>query len=165
MCLGKAMGGGVMPIGAVLGTEAVLGTFDDVSTGSTWAWLPAACAVALKSLDVFADEGVLENVRVLHEVAVEVLGPLVDRYEQVGDVRVQGCFIGLELVTDKASQGRAADLQDALADAILRRGILVDSSTTTINIQPSLVMDPDSLRSALAIVCDAVDEVVGGASR
>jgi 4-aminobutyrate aminotransferase-like enzyme len=165
MCLGKAMGGGVMPIGAVLGTEAVLGTFDDVSTGSTWAWLPAACAVALRTLDILEREAVLDNVRALHDVAVEVLVPLVERYEQVGDVRVQGCFIGVELVVDKASQGRAADLQEALAAAVLARGVLVDSSTTTLNIQPSLVMEPAALRAALALVCDAVDEVLGGESR
>ena len=120
MCLGKAMGGGVMPIGAVLGSERVAGTFDDVSTGSTWAWLPASVAVALRSLDVFEAEGVLANVQALHDVAVEVLAPLVERYEQVGDVRVQGCFVGIELVSDKASQGRAPDLQDALAGALLR---------------------------------------------
>lgn len=161
MCLGKAMGGGVMPIGAVLGSEAVLGTFDDVSTGSTWAWLPAACAVALRTLDVIEQEAVLDNVRALHEVAVEVLVPLVDRYEQVGDVRVQGCFIGIELVTDKVTQGRAPDLQEALAAALLARGVLTDSSTSTLNVQPSLVMDPAALRAALALVCDAVDEVVG----
>ena len=41
MCLGKALGGGAMPIGALLGTERVLGEIDDVPTGSTWAWLPA----------------------------------------------------------------------------------------------------------------------------
>jgi 4-aminobutyrate aminotransferase-like enzyme len=143
----------------------VLGTFDDVSTGSTWAWLPAAVAVALRSIDVFEREAVLENVRALHDVAVEVLVPLVDRYEQVGDVRVQGCFIGIELVTDKESQGRAPDRQDALVDAILARGVLVDSSTTTLNVQPSLVMDPAALRSALTLVCDAVDEVLNGAGR
>ena len=165
MCLGKAMGGGVMPIGAVLGSDAVLNTFDDVSTGSTWAWLPAACAVAMRSLDVFEQEGVLENVRALHDVAVEVLAPLTDRYEQVGDVRVQGCFIGIELVADKASQNRAADLQEALAAAILARGILVDSSTTTLNVQPSLVMDPAALHPALGLICDAVDEVLGGSAR
>jgi 4-aminobutyrate aminotransferase-like enzyme len=162
MCLGKAMGGGVMPIGAVLGTEEVLGTFDDVSTGSTWAWLPAAVAVALRSLDVFEEEGVLDNVRALQQVSEEILSPLVDRYESIGDVRVQGCFVGVELVTDKASQRRAPDLQEALAAAILGRGVLVDSSTTTLNIQPSLVMDPESLRVALGLVCDAVDEVLGG---
>lgn len=161
MCLGKAMGGGVMPIGAVLGTEAVLGTFDDVSTGSTWAWLPAACAVALRSLEVFETEGVLDNVRALHEVSEEVLVPLVDLYESIGDVRVQGCFVGIELVSDKSSLNRAADLQEALGAAIIRRGVLVDSSTTTLNIQPSLVMDPASLRAALALVCEAVDEVLG----
>jgi 4-aminobutyrate aminotransferase-like enzyme len=161
MCLGKAMGGGVMPIGAVLGTEAVLGTFDDVSTGSTWAWLPAACAVALRSLEVFETEGVLDNVRALHEVSEEVLVPLVDLYESIGDVRVQGCFVGIELVSDKSSLNRAADLQEALCTAIIRRGVLVDSSTTTLNIQPSLVMDPASLRAALALVCEAVDEVLG----
>jgi 4-aminobutyrate aminotransferase-like enzyme len=162
MCLGKAMGGGVMPIGAVLGTDEVLGTFDDVSTGSTWAWLPAAVAVALRSLDVFEEEGVLDNVRALHQVSEELLCPLVDRYESVGDVRVQGCFVGIELVTDKASQRRAPDLQEALAAAVLSRGVLVDSSTTTLNIQPSLVMDPASLRAALGLVLEAVDEVLGG---
>ena len=161
MCLGKAMGGGVIPIGAVLGSEACAGTFDDVSTGSTWAWLPASVAVALRSLDIFEAEGVLANVRALHEVAVELLVPLVERYEQVGDVRVQGCFVGIELVSDKASQGRAPHLQDALAGALLARGILADSSTASLNIQPSLVMDPASLRSALELVCDAVAEVLG----
>jgi 4-aminobutyrate aminotransferase-like enzyme len=161
MCLGKAMGGGVMPIGAVLGSDAVLDSFDDVSTGSTWAWLPAACAVALRSLEVFEEDEVLANVRALEDVCLEVLTPLVDRYEQVGDVRVQGCFTGIELVSDRTSLHRAADLQEALARAILNRGVLVDSSTTTLNIQPSLVMSPTALRAALAFVCDAVDEVLG----
>lgn len=161
MCLGKAMGGGVMPIGAVLGSEAVLGTFDDVSTGSTWAWLPAACAVALRTLDIFEAEGVLENVRRLHDVAREVLDPLVGLYEPVGDVRVQGCFIGIELVTDKSSKGRDPELQSRVSAAILARGVLVDSSTATINIQPSLVMEASSLRSALGLVRAAIDDVLG----
>ena len=67
ICLGKALGGGVMPIGALLGTERALGAFDDVPTGSTWAWLPGACAAALATLDLFAAEPVLENVRELGE--------------------------------------------------------------------------------------------------
>ena len=53
MCLGKGIGGGVMPLGAVLGSERAMGGYDDVPTGSTWAWLPAACAAALATLDVF----------------------------------------------------------------------------------------------------------------
>ena len=71
MCLGKALGGGAMPIGALLGTERVLGEIDDVPTGSTWAWLPGACAAAIATLDVFASEPVLENVAALEVVATK----------------------------------------------------------------------------------------------
>ena len=160
MCLGKAMGGGVMPIGAVLGTEKVMGAFDDLSTGSTWSWLPGSCAAALATLDIFANEAVLDNVRSLHAIGDELLTPLVDRYERVGDVRVQGCFMAIELVTDKATKGRAPELQQRLAEAVLQRGVLVDSSSTSLNIQPSLVMPPDDLREALRLVLDAVHEVM-----
>ena len=54
-----------MPIGAVLGSERALGGFDDLSTGSTWSWLPASCAAALATLDIFEREPILENVRLL----------------------------------------------------------------------------------------------------
>jgi 4-aminobutyrate aminotransferase-like enzyme len=50
ICLGKALGGGEMPIGALLGSERAIGGFDDVPTGSTWAWLPASCAAALATI-------------------------------------------------------------------------------------------------------------------
>ena len=79
MALGKAMGGGVMPIGAVLGTERAMG-FDDVSTGSTWSWLPAACVAALETLRIFRDEPILEHVRELDAVARRALAPLQERY-------------------------------------------------------------------------------------
>ena len=162
MCLGKAMGGGVMPIGALLGSESALGSFSDVPTGSTWAWLPASCAAALATIDVIESEGVLANVRALHQVGEERLRPLMDRHPQVGDVRVQGCFMALELVEDPIGKGRAPGLQEAVARAVLERGLLVDPSTTSINIQPSLVMDPAALAQALDLVCDAVSEVLGG---
>jgi len=85
----------------------------------------------------------------------------VEQYEQVGDVRVQGCFIGVELVSDKATKERDPGLQGRVAAAILARGVLVDSSTASINIQPSLVMDAESLRSALGLVRAAIDDVLG----
>lgn len=160
MCLGKAMGGGVMPIGAVLGSERVLGTFDDLSTGSTWSWLPASCAAALATLDIFENEGVLENVKALDAVGREMLQPLVTRHERVGDVRVQGCFMAVELIADASTKERAPELQHQLAEAVLHRGVLVDSSSTSLNIQPSLVMPPEGFRSTLQLVVDAATEVL-----
>ena len=80
MCLGKAMGGGVMPIGAVLGSERVLGGFDDLSTGSTWSWLPASCAAALGDARHLRARADPRRTSAPRGVGREVLAPLVDRH-------------------------------------------------------------------------------------
>lgn len=158
MCLGKAMGGGVMPIGALLGTERALGGFSNLSTGSTWSWLPASCAASLAYLDLLERGDVLTNVRALHQVAVDLLDPLRVTVASVGDVRVQGGFVGIEFVKDKATKERDLDLQDAVAEGCIKRGVLVVSSTTSLNIQPSLVMPPDAYAEALGRVREAIEE-------
>jgi 4-aminobutyrate aminotransferase-like enzyme len=158
MALGKSMGGGVMPIGAVLGTDRSMG-FEDLSTGSTWSWLPAACAAALETLRVFRDEPILENVRALDAAAREGLAPLVEKYACIGDVRVVGCFIGIEFVKDRVTKERHLELQERVAWECLQRGLLADSSTASLNLQPSLVTPVDVLERAIAIV----DESIGAA--
>ena len=159
MALGKAMGGGAMPIGAVLGTERAMGGFDDVSTGSTWSWLPAACSAALATIGLVREEALLAHVRELEAVALEELMPLMDQVPAVGDIRVLGCFIGIELVLDRSTKERDTQLQDALARECLRRGVLGDSSTTSFNLQPSLVMPTEALRAGLAIVREVLLEL------
>jgi 4-aminobutyrate aminotransferase-like enzyme len=161
ICMGKALGGGVMPIGAVLGSEAVLGAVDDLSTGSTWSWLPGSVAAALATLDAYEREDVLGNVAALEAVAVERLGELADRHERIGDVRAIGCFQAIEFVRDRRSKERDPGLQDAVARAALERGILADSSTASLNLQPSLLMPPEALEVALGIVAESVEEALG----
>ncbi|HSH32452.1 MAG TPA: aminotransferase class III-fold pyridoxal phosphate-dependent enzyme, partial [Actinomycetota bacterium] len=159
MALGKSMGGGVMPIGAVLGTERSM-DFDDVSTGSTWSWLPAACAAALETLDVFEREPVLENVRVLEAAGLQALEALMDRYPAIGDVRAVGCFLAVEFVKDRVTKERDLDLQERVAWGCLRRGLLVDPSTTSLNLQPSLTMPVEVMGTAMAILDEAIAEAV-----
>ena len=163
MCLGKALGGGAMPIGALLGTERVLGEIDDVPTGSTWAWLPGACAAAVATLDVFESEPVLENVAELEAVARKRLGELRDRHEEIGDVRAEGCFQAIEFVTDRETGNLDSALQHAVAAEMVRRGVLADSSSTSINIQPSLVMPPAALEDAYDIVGEAIEAALSAA--
>ncbi len=160
MALGKAMGGGVMPIGAVLGSDAAM-DFDDVSTGSTWSWLPASCAAALATLDVFEREPVLENVRELEAVGLEGLRTLEASHPSIGDVRAIGCFLAIEFVRDRTTKERDPGLQERVARACIRRGLLVDSSTTSLNIQPSLTMPVGVMSTVLEILGDAVREAVG----
>ncbi len=160
MALGKSMGGGVMPIGAVLGTEASM-DFDDVSTGSTWSWLPAACAAALATLDVFDREPVLENVRALETAGIEGLRELMAKYPAIGDVRAVGCFMAVEFVKDRVTKDRDLELQTRVANACVQRGLLLDPSTTSLNIQPSLMMPVDVMGTVLDILDEAIGEAVG----
>jgi 4-aminobutyrate aminotransferase-like enzyme len=157
MALGKAMGGGVMPIGAVLGTERAMG-FDDVSTGSTWSWLPASCVAALETLRVFREEPILDNVRAIEATARRALAPLCERHQSIGDVRAVGCFIAIEFVTDRATKKRDLELTERVGRACIARGLLADVSTTSLNLQPSLVMPPELMERAIGIVDEAIVE-------
>ncbi len=159
IALGKAMGGGVMPIGAVLGTDRAMG-FDDLSTGSTWSWFPASCAAALETLAVFRDEPVLANVMALEDAGRSSLDDIAARFEAVGDVRATGGFQAIELVTDRATRERDPALQHRLTHGLAERGILADSSTTSLNLQPSLVLEPELLRWAYGQVGEVLASIV-----
>ena len=165
MCLGKALGGGAMPIGALLGSERAIGGFDDVPTGSTWAWLPAACAAALATLEIFEREPVLENVGELERVGRERLAELCGRFDRIGEVRVTGCFMAIEFVRDPETRDRDPELQDAVAKQALRRGVIADSSTTSLNIQPSLVMPGATLERAFDLFGEAIDAALAAERR
>ena len=156
MALGKSMGGGVMPIGAVLGTEGAM-AFDDVSTGSTWSWLPAACAAALETFAIFAREPILEHVRELEAAAQAALERLKERHDGIGDVRAVGCFLAVEFVKDRITKERDPALQRRVAEECIARGLLGDSSSTSFNLQPSLVTPVDVLERGLDILGDAIE--------
>jgi 4-aminobutyrate aminotransferase-like enzyme len=156
MCLGKAMGGGVAPIGAVLGSERAMGGYDDVPTGSTWSWLPWACAAALATLDAYEREPVLENVRELEKVGGPRLAEMAAKYEPIGDTRAIGGFQAIEFVRDRATRERDPELQHLVAEKAIELGVLTDSSSTSLNIQPSLLMPPREFLAALDRVETAV---------
>jgi adenosylmethionine-8-amino-7-oxononanoate aminotransferase len=109
LCLGKGISGGYMPLAATMATEeifsAFLGDFRELKTffhGHTYTGNPLACAAALASLKVFAEEKTL---------GAGVFGPKAERYyegmkrlatlEHVGSVRYRGLMGGVELVQDK----------------------------------------------------------------
>jgi 4-aminobutyrate aminotransferase-like enzyme len=155
IALGKALGGGVMPIGAVLGTEQAMG-FDDVSTGSTWSWFPASCAAALETLAIFREEPILEHVRALEAAGSEELAALAGRHEAIGDVRAVGCFQAIEFVQDRSTKERDPGFQARVAREAAHRGILGDSSTASYNLQPSLTLPVEDLRAAYRLIDAAI---------
>ena len=69
--------------------------------------------------------------------------------------------MAIEFVRDRETKERDPELQDAVAAEALRRGLLADSSTTSLNVQPSLVMPPAALERALEIVAESIEAALG----
>jgi 4-aminobutyrate aminotransferase-like enzyme len=160
--LGKGLTAGGQPIAAVLGTEAVMAR-SDVHGAGTFAWTPAACAGAVAGIDRLVHGDVLSNVARLESIARAELGPLVEEIEQVGDVRVAGALIGVELVAEAATITPAPAFHRAVHHAALARGVLgvTQWGKWVYRLQPALTMAPELFEWSCRAVADAIREVAG----
>lgn len=93
--LGKALGGGVMPISAVVANSDILGVLNPGSHGSTFGGNPLACAVSLASLEVLEEEKLTEKSLELGNYFQEQLRSI--NHPTIKEVRGSGLFIGVEL--------------------------------------------------------------------
>ncbi|WP_041313637.1 aspartate aminotransferase family protein [Heliomicrobium modesticaldum] len=103
LCLAKALGGGVMPIGAVVGRPALWAPLFDhpwLHT-STFGGNPLACAAALAAIEVTIEEDLMGQARQKGDWLLSRLKELASRHEQViADVRGRGLLIGIELTKE-----------------------------------------------------------------
>ncbi|CAM5211802.1 Ornithine aminotransferase OS=Ureibacillus acetophenoni OX=614649 GN=rocD PE=3 SV=1 [Ureibacillus acetophenoni] len=93
--LGKALGGGVMPISAVCANSNILGVLNPGSHGSTFGGNPLACAVSIASLEVLEEENLTERSLELGNYFQEQLRTI--NNPEIKEVRGKGLFIGIEL--------------------------------------------------------------------
>ncbi|ERN52778.1 ornithine--oxo-acid transaminase [Alkalihalophilus marmarensis] len=93
--LGKALGGGVMPISVVCANRDVLGVFEPGSHGSTFGGNPLACAVSIAALEVIEEENLVKRSHDLGEYVMEELRKI--PHADIKEIRGRGLFIGIEL--------------------------------------------------------------------
>jgi 4-aminobutyrate aminotransferase-like enzyme len=157
MPLAKALSGGALPIGAVLGSEEVLAG-SELYLGGTFAWHPAACAGALKGIEVMERDRVLDHVADLERFALKRLEPLVSRYQIVGDVRIKGLYIAFEFVEDKISKEPAEALTREIHFECIRRGLVPvhEEGLWWLRLYPALNMP----QSTFVMACDIVEEAI-----
>lgn len=93
--LGKALGGGIVPISAVCGSSDILGVFKPGDHGSTFGGNPFACAVALKSIEVIEKYKLPERAARLGDYFMKRLKTL--KSNMIKEVRGRGLLIGMEL--------------------------------------------------------------------
>ncbi len=160
LLLGKGFAGGGQPIAAVMGTEEVMAD-SELHLGGTFAWTPAASAGARASIDAILEQDVLSNVAEIERIALEELGPLTDRVEQVGDVRAAGALIGVEFVTDADTIKPAPAFHKEVHDRAVRRGVLgiTQWGKWVYRMQPALNMPPELFRWSCRTLAEVIEEV------
>ena len=155
--LGKALGGGLLPVSALVGTDDLMQVFSPGDHGSTFGGNPLAAAVGLAALDVLFDEGLIAR-------SAEQGAYLLDRLRTVKsplirEVRGKGLFIGVEVDRDRIT---ARDVVDRL----LARGILSkDTHGTVVRFAPPLTIDRETLDWAVEEVRAVFVELGGGLRR
>ncbi|MCX5228187.1 ornithine--oxo-acid transaminase [Streptomyces sp. NPDC006553] len=136
--LGKALGGGVVPVSAVVADREVLGVFRPGEHGSTFGGNPLACAVALEVIAMLRTGEYQERAAELGEHLHAELGLLVGG-GAVEAVRGRGLWAGVDIAP---SHGTGREISEKL----MERGVLVkDTHGSTIRIAPPLVISKEDL--------------------
>jgi ornithine--oxo-acid transaminase len=139
--VGKALGGGVLPVSAVIGKRDTLGLFKPGDHGSTFGGNPLACAVGIAALDVLVDEKLAERSNEMGTYFMERLRAL--RSPHVKEVRGRGLLIGVHIKDD---HGTARPYCEKLMDL----GILAkETHGQVIRFAPPLVITKDEADWAL----------------
>jgi ornithine--oxo-acid transaminase len=136
--MGKALGGGIMPISAVAADAEILDLFEPGSHGSTFGGNPLACAVAVAALQVLEDERLAERSERLGNYFMQHLKGI--RSAAVKEVRGKGLFIGVELQVPARPY----------CEQLMTAGLLCkETHETTIRFAPPLTITEDEINWAL----------------
>jgi adenosylmethionine-8-amino-7-oxononanoate aminotransferase len=153
----KGLTSAYAPMGAVMVADKVAAPlYEDKRTlmhGITFGGHPLCAAIALKNLEIFEREGVLENVHAREEGLRARLEQLQEELPIIGDVRGMGFFYAVELVKDADNTRFDADERERLlraymGPALLRAGLIAradDRGDSILQIAPPLIADDDVL--------------------
>jgi len=162
LVLGKALGGAVLPIAAMI-TRPELDILGERALGHyTHEKNPVTCQAALTTIEIIEDEGLVENARVVGAHALDRLNEMAARHPLIGDVRGLGLLMGVELVLDRETKTPATDSAEAVMYAALEKGLNFKVTMGNIlTLTPPLIINRDEMDCAL----DILDECLGEAGR
>lgn len=154
ICLAKALGGGVMPIGAFMASAKIWKVLEPNPSihNSTFGGNPLACTAASATIEVLCDEHLPARAAVMGNYFMRRLSELKAKYpSMIGDVRGMGLLIGLEFKT--------AELRQAVQVELFHRGVLVAgtmNSNKTFRIEPPLIIT----ESQIAFMVDTLQSIL-----
>ncbi|MBI1825809.1 MAG: ornithine--oxo-acid transaminase [Planctomycetes bacterium] len=135
--LGKALGGGIMPVSAIVTSREIMSVFHPGDHGSTFGGNPLACAIARKVIDILRTNEYQENARKMGEYLMGKLRAI--KSDKIATIRGRGLWFGIDL---KPTAGKAR----AHCEKLMHEGLLCkDTHEQTIRLAPPLCITKDEV--------------------
>ena len=151
LILGKALGGGMLPISCFLSTKEVMQWFVPGSHGSTFGGFPLAAVIGKRALELIEEEKLVENSMQQGTYFLEKLKEITSPI--ILEVRGSGLWIALEI--DK-------NIVEArnFCERLLRKGMLCkETHESTVRLAPPLVIKKREIDIALSIIKETINEI------
>jgi 4-aminobutyrate aminotransferase len=160
LVLGKALGGGILPIAAAI-CRADLDVAGDWAFGHyTHEKNPVTARAALTTIEIIEEEGLVANAARVGAMALERLAAVKARHGLIGDVRGRGLLLGIELVADRATKAPAKAEAEALMYWALERGLSFKTTMgNVVTLTPPLTVSEAEMARALDILDDGLAAV------
>ncbi|CAH1404395.1 unnamed protein product [Nezara viridula] len=161
--IGKPMGNG-HPVSAVITTNEIAQSLLSIGMEyfNTFGGNPVSCAAALAVIEVVERDKLMEHADQVGTYLLEELNKLKERYPLIGDVRGIGLFIGIELVTDRASRTPAAPQAQHIITRFKEEKILVSADGVDRNVlklKPPMVFSFEDAKHFLTILDEILSEI------
>ncbi|MCS5710064.1 ornithine--oxo-acid transaminase [Candidatus Berkiella aquae] len=149
LILGKALGGGILPVSAFLARKEVMDVFAPGTHGSTFGGNPLAAKIGLATLGVFEDEDIVKNSFEMGNILLQALRTI--KHPLIKEVRGRGLWIGVEI--NKPNVARA------ICEKMMTLGVLAkETHDTVIRFAPPLIIKENEIDFAVAQFAKALEE-------
>jgi 4-aminobutyrate aminotransferase len=161
LVMGKALGGGIMPIAAVL-ARPDLDVAGEFAIGHyTHEKNPVSARAALTTIEIIEEDGLVDHAAKLGGHALERLAAMKEKHAAIGDIRGRGLLIGVELVKDRESKEPANDLAEEVFYRCLDKGLSFKITMgNVLTLTPPLILTFEEMDLALDIIDGCIGEAV-----
>ena len=164
----KGVNSGYVPLGGVIISDEIAATFNDrvFPGGLTYSGHPLATAAAIATIEVMAEEKIVENAATIGEKVIKpLLEELMAKHKVIGEVRGKGVFWALDLVTDRASRtplapyGASSPAMNELVAVCKKLGLFPFNNYNRIHICPPCNVSEAEIREGFAILDQAFSSI------
>lgn len=160
LVMGKALGGGILPISAML-CRPELDILGDYAIGHyTHEKNPVTTRAALTTIEIIEEEGLVQNAEQVGTYALARMEEMKEKYPLIGDVRGRGFLLGLELVTDRDAKTPATDAAEEILYRAFDAGLSFKTTMgNVLTLTPPLITRREQMDVALDVIEGAIRDL------